>query len=467
MLLASLTMVVGGCASYEPAPLDLPKTHDALLTRTPEDETARQFAQRLAVVEGTSAVFDPSDGLTLGEAEAVALVFNRDLRLARLEANVTRAVADFAGLWDDPVAGVDIERIVSGVPDPWVVAGTVGLTIPISGRLEAEKKRAGAQHAAELQRVAAKEWATRAALRELWIEWSAQMNRLRLATELTERLGKVVTLAERQEKAGVMSRIDARLFRVELAGAEAEIIATRARTRELELQLRDMLGLAPAAPVQLIETLTFAARETGSAGYLQAIEGGNPELAAVRAEYEVAEQSLRLEVRKQYPDLTIGPGYGSDQGDDRVLLGLRLPLPLWNRNRQGVAEATADREVARGRFANTYEHLASRLAIAQTRHDAGRAMREAVEAHVLPLADEQDADVRRIADLGRVDPLLFLQTLKAQYAAKVRLIDARAVEAIGAVRLDELIGPPSSVPLPVDQSTSVSQSQTNAKGGRP
>jgi outer membrane protein TolC len=172
------------------------------------------------------------------------------------------------------------------------------------------------------------------------------------------------------------------------------------------------------------------------------LDSSNPELAAVRAEYEVSEQSLRTEVRKQYPDLTIGPGYGTDQGDNRVLLGLSLPIPLWNRNQQGVAQATAQREVARGRFETTYEHLSSKLAIALTRFEAGKAQRALVESSVVPLADEQEADVRRVAALGRVDPLLLLESLKTQYGAKVRLVDARASESIGAVRLDELIGPP-------------------------
>ncbi|MFN0133960.1 MAG: TolC family protein [Phycisphaerales bacterium] len=472
LLFASLVLVAGagvGCQSYERRPLDLAATREAWLARSPSDETARQFADRLAQAEGRgdAAAFDPGDGLTLAEGEPVALVFNRGLRLARLEANVTRATADHAGRWDDPVLGVDIERIVSDVPDPWVVAGTVGLTIPISGRLAVEKARAGAEYAVELQRVAVQEWATRAALRELWVQWSAETTRLALATELVERLRAVSALAERQEQAGVMSKIDARLFRVELAGSEADVITARARAKELELQLRDILGLAPDAPVRLVETVAFEPRGTDPAWLQSMMESSNPELLAVRGEYDVAEESLRLEVRKQYPDLTIGPGYGTDQGDDRVLLGLRLPLPLWNRNQQGVAQATANREVARGRYENTFEHLASKLTIARTRFDAGRAVREAVESRVLPLADEQDADVRRVAELGRVDPLLLLQAIKSQYDAKVRLVDARAAEAIGGIRLDELIGPPAPPPSSETPESSPADPQTPTPGGRP
>ena len=80
--------------------------------------------------------------------------------------------------------------------------------------------------------------------------------------------------------------------------------------------------------------------------------------------------------------------------------------------------------------------------MAVARLEAGRAQRALVESSVVPLADEQEADVRRVAALGRVDPLVLLESLKMRHAAKIRLVDARASESIGAVRLDELIGPP-------------------------
>lgn len=471
-LLAGLVLVAGagvGCQSYERRPLDHAAAREAWLARSPSDENAREFAERLARAEGRgdTGAFDPADGLTLAEAEPVALIFNRELRLARLVANVTRANADYASLWDDPVLGIDMERVVSGVPDPWVAAGTVGLTIPISGRLGVEKARAGTEYAAELQRLTAQEWATRMALRELWVRWSAETTRLALATELVERLHAVSVLAERQEQAGVMSRIDARIFLVELAGSEADVIASKARVKELELQLKDVLGLSPDAPVRLIESVAYEPRGADPAWLKCMMENASPELVAVRGEYDVAEQSLRLEVRKQYPDLTIGPGFGTDQGDDRVLLGLQLPLPFWNRNQQGVARATAQREAARGRFENTIEHLASRLAIAQTKYEASRKVRAAVESRVLPLADEQDADVRRVAVLGRVDPLLMLQAIKSQYDAKVRLVDARAAEAIGGIGLDELIGPPEPSSSTESLDSTPAKPKTLTPGGRP
>lgn len=447
---AAIAMI--GCRSYEPAPLDLDATRRQWIERSPSDESARQFAERLFHAEpgAQAVVFNPADGLSLAEGEAVALVFNRELRVARLEADVARATRDFAGRWDDPVAGVDIERIISGVDEPWVVAGTIGLTIPISGRLDAAKDLAGVEHAEALQRLAAQEWATRAALRERWIEWSAQLQRVRISAELHDRLSGIVSLVDRQHDAGEISRVDARLFKVQLISSEADLIAGRARARELELQLRDLLGLAPEAPLQLLETLTFDAPALDDNAARSAMESRNPDLASVRAAYDAAEAALGLEIRKQYPDLTIGPGYGEDQGDERVLLGLRMPIPLWNQNAQGVAEATAEREAARARFESEYERLALELDIARARLDAALEVRRKVESTLIPLADEQEADARRIAELGEFDPLLLLQSLTAQRDAKARLIDARAAESIGAVRQSFLIGPPPPLAPPVE-----------------
>jgi outer membrane protein, heavy metal efflux system len=436
--------ILAGCQSYERRPLDLEETRSAWLSRWAGDDTVRAF--RASLGTGSAANHDEidlSNGLSLGEAEVVALVFNPDLRLARLEADVTRASAAHAGLWDDPTLGMNVERLVSGGAEPWVLGGTLGLTLPVSGRLSAEKARADASHEAGLDRVAALEWATRALVRETWIQWSASRERAAATAELVDRLREVASLAQKQERAGSMSRIDARLVRVELAGRETDLLQESAETASLHARLGEVLGLPPAASGAFVPGVAWTPRSASGEELRAMFEAGSAELAAVRSEYEVSERALRAEVRKQYPDITLSPGFGVDQGEERLLLGVSIPVPLWNRNQQGVAEATARRELARMRFDTTYERLASRAASALARYEAVRARRGMIESTVVPLADEQEADVRKVAALGQVDPFVLLESLKARHLAKVRLIEAIAEESLWAVRLDELVGPVS------------------------
>jgi len=427
-----------GCETYTARPLDLAAHREAWRARSPGDEGVAAFAARLARDEGAGGgAFDVADGLSLREGEAVALFFNPDLRLARVRAEGAAASAEFAGLWEDPELGVDAERVIESVPDPWVVGATIGITIPVSGRLGVEKSRADAEHGAALRRLAAEEWATRVALRSAWLEWSAQVVRAELGRELLGRLEGVVSVAERLETAGELSRTEARLFRIERSMRRSEQRAAEAAERELGLALRALMGLAPGAPVELVPApLAFEPAAAGGE-----IGERNPTLAALRAEYAAAEEGLRLAIREQYPDITIGPGFGVDEGDERVLLGVSLPVPLWNRNRRAIAEAGAERELARAAFETEYERVAAAVAAAEARREAAREQREALEAEIVPMVEEQDAENVRIAELGEVDTLLLLESLTRLYETKTALIDGRLAEALAGVRLEELTGP--------------------------
>ncbi|MBM4113295.1 MAG: hypothetical protein FJ253_07960, partial [Phycisphaerae bacterium] len=206
-------LALAGCRSYEPMPLDPLAASAAWSARSPDDERVRDFAARIDASESRSVGgFDPRDGLTMEEGEPVAVVFNRRLRVLREQAKVPLATAEFIGLWEDPVLGIELERILESVSNPWIVAASVGITIPISGRLDAAQALAGAEYAAMLQEIAAQEWRTRIELRERWVEWSAQRLRAELTNGLSSRLQRVDEIARRQQEAGVLSRIDARVF---------------------------------------------------------------------------------------------------------------------------------------------------------------------------------------------------------------------------------------------------------------
>lgn len=152
--LAALT----GCQFYQASPLDASGHAGAWRERGPSDEKVRDFARRIETTAPRSVTFNPKDGLTLGEGEVVALVYNPDLRVARLKAGVAQATAEHAGRWDDPELSIDVLKVTESVPHPWVVGSALSLTIPISGRLAVEKSRAEASLHSELARVAEEEW---------------------------------------------------------------------------------------------------------------------------------------------------------------------------------------------------------------------------------------------------------------------------------------------------------------------
>jgi outer membrane protein TolC len=448
-LAALVALAAGGCQSYERRPLDMTGHQAAFLARTPESPEVRTFAESLAARSPSPAdgmvAFDPGDGITCEEAEVIALVFNADLRVARLRAGVTQANAENAGLWEDPTIGVDLTRIIESTPEPWKVFTSVGLTIPISGRLEIEKQRAGVEHAAELARVAQREWMVRTSVRRAWSEWSALDAQLAVTRDFLSRVDQILSVVDKMEQAGEMARTEARLFRIEKATKAADLAVLESRVREADLRLRQLMGMSPDAPLRLHADGVGPARSSVHSGTDTAeLQRRNPAMLVATAEYEAAEKALELEVRKQYPDLHIGPGYGNEDGQDQVLLGLSVPIPILNANRRGIAEARAQREVTRAAAEATLEQTIAAVRSAEVRLMAAARRRSTLESEIVPLVDAQYADARQVARLGEVNTLVLLESLTRQQEAKVGLVEAVRDEALAGVDLEELLGPEAS-----------------------
>lgn len=456
-LLVLLATVAGGCQSYQAKPLDMPELRAAFLARTPESPAVRAFAESLTPREAEGATFDPADGVSCAEAEVVALVFNADLRVARLRAGVSQATADTAGLWEDPTLGVDLARIIDSTPEPWKAFGSLSLTIPISGRLAIAKQQAGAAHAAELARVAQQEWAVRMELRRAWTNWSALAAQHAATRDVGTRADEVVALVDVMERSGEIARTQGRLFRIEQATKAADLATLASRVEESELRLKRLMGLAPDAlvtfqasgigppPTNNLQSASDAGTRADPEAPAVAIEHSNPALRVARAEYAAAEKALELAIRAQYPDLVIGPGFGREDGMDQVLLGLSVPLPILNANRGAIAEARAQRDVAHATVEAALEGALADVHAADVRRAAATARREALETTIVPLVEAQYADARELARLGEVNTLVLLESITRQHEAQLALIDARREEALAWIDLAEVLGDPDEV----------------------
>src|SRR5688500_11327643 len=130
--LCLLAAALAGCQQYRPSPLDLGGHPSRLSARDAAAPEVAEYAAGLAALgDAAPEPFDAGDGLSLREAEVVALFFNPKLRLARLKAKVPLVGAKEAGRWEDPELGIDGERILESVEHPWVLAGTLSFTIQI------------------------------------------------------------------------------------------------------------------------------------------------------------------------------------------------------------------------------------------------------------------------------------------------------------------------------------------------
>jgi cobalt-zinc-cadmium efflux system outer membrane protein len=438
-LMSLVLVLVTGCQSYRSMPLELDSYTTKLEQRLLDTDRVAEFAAAMYEEEGKAFSFDLADEIDCSEAEALALFYNPSLRMVRAEAGLTRAVAKHAGLWQDPEFGFDAAQILSP-GSQFDFGGTLALTLPISGRLGIERDREGAAHEAALLRIADEEWNLRMDVRRAWALWVLADGRVRQFDQFSKQFDELMVTIDGLVEIGELGRVEGRLVRIEWAVQLAEFAESKSAEREARGLLLGQMGLPADSAVVFANRLPAESARAidHSAGRLM---DTNTAIAVVVAEYEVAEHALRYEVRKQFPDISLGGGFGSEDDDERLLFGISLPIPVLNANKAGIANAHAARDAAGVRAELMLDQITRDLYLAKARSDAVRAQRELYETDIAPMLDEQTKEIRDLAGLGEIRTLVLLKTITNHMETRRRLLELSAALSISGTEILRILGP--------------------------
>lgn len=167
----------------------------------------------------------------------------------------------------------------------------------------------------------------------------------------------------------------------------------------------------------------------------------NPELARMRARYEVAELQLHLEISKQYPDFKFGPTTTGDPDNRKTVIGLTLgvDLPIFDRNQQMIATAKQKREEIRVK----YEAAANRALAALDRTHANTHLASEklnlLNTLLLPRANSNIELSRKALEVGVSDSLKFLEAERSQRAVLLDVLDTELSLRTAWVELEQAV----------------------------
>ncbi len=335
----------------------------------------------------------------------------------------------------------------SGVEvNPVVPFGSLGITIPLGDRLARRDNLNSAR--AEVLRVGGL-----ASLRELYLELRRRYLRLAIAhkvqglrTEITAAARQSVSQARHLVEAGQATALDVALFELEGGRSQAQLLQAKAASARSRAELAALVGVGAAHFAQLPDnSLTLEVKsDLNLEGLKRLLTDNHPELARLRARYEEAECSLRLEIAEQYPDLKIGPSLAGDSGDHKTVLGLALgiELPLFDQNQQAIAEASQKREEIRMR----YEAAANRALAEVERSFAAlqlaKERRKILRDTILPSAKKSIDLARRSMAAGSADALRLLDAERSFRQVKIEALAANLAEREAWIDLEMSVGKP-------------------------
>lgn len=358
-------------------------------------------AEPIRVAPGTSSSIDLPTAIRLAlEQPAV--------RAAAHEVSASEATVDQAGRLPNP----ELEYLREGQQ-----AGTRTTTIQINQPIELGGKRqarvALAQGAAGLAK--SEQMAVRQQVRSdviaSYYEVLVAQQRQGLAQALGELARKSVEVASKRVAAGKISPIDETKARLAAVDAATELNQAAAQLAVARTKLGALIG-RPAESVVLrepadqlpqvkpLETLLAQAKDATS------VQRARSQLAAQEAQTGV-ERAARV------PDLTLSVGSQRDDqvGRRQAVVGLSVPLPLFNRNEGSLRAALRRTDKAREELAAAQVSASSELATAYTRFEVARNEVALLRQDVIPNARSAYELTLKGFEYGKFP---FLEVLDAQ-----------------------------------------------------
>ena len=283
-------------------------------------------------------------------------------------------------------------------------------------------------------------WAVRTALEKARVDLDAADAEIAAADRAAALRRERSARLEQRVAAGEDDRPLALTAQGELAAADRRAGEARGRRQAAVAALAKALGVSPAA----VEGLKIAPAPDippldGLPAWRRDAALSRRDVLRAVADYDLAENALRAEVARQYPDVRLGPGYFYDHGVSKLPFNLVLTLPPYDLNRSGIAQAEAARAAAGRSLEAAQANALAAVDTAAAALAAAQATAQRIRERDLPVARRAAADTARAVAAGAADRVDDLGARALEAEAELNLLDAeRAVHAAAADLQDAL-----------------------------
>ncbi|MEX5629168.1 TolC family protein [Pseudomonas marginalis] len=376
--------------------------------------------------------------LTLDTALQTAFANNPDLAAAQWDIEIAAGGRQQAGLIPNPVASWDAED---------TRRDTRTTTLKLSQTLELGGKRGAridvatrAQDAAALA-LEQRRNTLRAEVIEGYYGALRAQERLDLAQRSLALAERGLVVANGRVTAGKSSPVEATRAQVQLSEIRLELNRAHMGLTDAYRRLAASTGSA-ATDFQAVATPSHSTPPLPSATHLLARLEQTAELRLAELQIVQNEASVGLEKAQRIPDLdvSIGSQYDASVRERVNLVGVSMPIPLFNRNQGNVLAATRRADQARD-LRNAAElrlrtETRQALDLWQTANSEVRAFNQ----QILPAAQRAVDSATRGFEMGKFNFLDVLDAQRTLIAARTQYLAATAQATDAWLRIERIYG---------------------------
>lgn len=428
-----LPALLAGCARYVPRPIKPAATASELSARRLDDPKLARFL---------AAMGHPERRWTITTLTFVAVYERPELRVAHAKYALARGALTSASAIPNPVLVLSpTYNAAAGLPSPIMIGPVIDFLISSFGARSASMAAARSDIAASRAAIQTVAWQERGRVRDALLGvWQTRME-ARLAERSAVNATASLTVQSQRFTAGLVSAPELNLAR--LSAEQAHFAATEAvRRRRLAMaRLAGAIGMPKSALRGIKLDLSVFNRSDAPAdlpALARAALVDRPAVRAALARYAAAQDRLRAAIDRQYPAFTIGPGYHYDQGDNKFILALSLPLPVFNQNQGPIAIARARRRLAGAQFQAVQQRVLDQIVIARTDWRASEAADHAAEQAVRT-AERAEGEAKRAFHAGATGRLRLLGARQAAILARQNALVAQTQARVALGQLEDAL----------------------------
>ncbi|MBL4699773.1 MAG: TolC family protein [Phycisphaeraceae bacterium] len=364
--------------------------------------------------------------VTLKQALDLGLLHDPSLHVQRLHKEALQARAQQAGSWSNPELEAEFENFAGSGESSGtkILETTISLaqTFPLGHDLAYMQQVAGHQVQLAIWDQQAARVALLTTVTQRYVQALASQKRLQQATHNLQLAQQVQSLTQKRVDAGVSPSVELMRAAVQIAHVNVQLKQAQRQKQAAYQQLALSWGQCDVTFDNLNGDLESLAALPSMAQLIQGIEK-NPMIARWAVEISKRQAQFQLAKAQGIPDITGRLGYrqSNDRGDQALVFGVSLPLPLFNRNqgeqlaaRLGSQSSVYEKRIAVLQLQQTLNQAYTQLA---TAHDMATALRD----DALPMARKTFEMTRQTYQRGDVkfidviDAEQILNQLQTQY----------------------------------------------------
>ena len=379
--------------------------------------------------------------LTLAVAVQFALEKKPELSASRREIDAAEGARTQAGAYQNPTLSVEVEDVRRDHRTT---------TVMLSQPLELGGKRAArivaADRAIDVARaqLGTKQAELHANVTAAFFTALLSQERVQLAQASLDLARSGSQAAGKRVTAGKVSPVEEIRAKVAEANVRLELIQAQG---ELQTRLQALRALtAHSADIDVLDGNALVLPMLPAQEVMEERIAHAPALRQAHLEVQRLGALARLENARRVPDITLSAGLqrAQDQGRNQVLIGISVPLPLFDTHRGSLSEALSRQYQAEDDARAVELRVRTDVAAARQRHATAWAEVTALQAEILPGAQSAFDAARKGFEMGKFNYLDALDAQRSLLQARAQYLRSVADVHRAATDLDRLLGVPVS-----------------------